>query len=545
MVINNLNNLKMKSTIAYLLLMLIAISFSVCSKHQKKERYWKGLIGAYYGNPDFTKPKEAEVFTDFYHRWNEDTGHGSGWSAVYVGYLIAPTGDEVTINIATNTQASIEIAGNKKITAKGKNGSASLQLHMTKDKKYQVKFWFVYSNVDSAFYKVTWHWKNHKAEVIPLENYVFDSDQSSAWNYLPEPDPAKIDFGKFKHVDSKNIIIFDKPGRFAGWPANNGIWHWGDEIVVSFTAGYYLASEHHHSIDESKPSETVQSRSTDGGETWTFEGSLKIVRKPKQNEIINFENPNLAVRCRGNEFLISYDRAKSWIGPFNFPKFSYDKLTSRTDFVPVYKNTCYFFLSFEDKSVQARLEDKAFTAITRDGGKTFSKLGEMCPEDNYRAVMPSTVMVGVDHFITTLRRRWDEPMGDVKPPLTHNWIDAYESIDGCKSWHLLRKVAETDMGKNNGNPPCLIRLNDGRLVVTYGYRAVPYGIRAKLSNDNGKSWSEEIHLRDDARSFDFGYTRTVQRSDGKIVTIYYYTTENKIEQHISATIWNPDKNNKN
>ena len=195
--INKLNKLKIKSTVAYLLLLVIAFTFNVCSKHQKKERYWQGLIGAYYGNQDFTKPKEAEVFTDFYHKWNEDTGHGSGWSAVYVGYLIAPISDIVTITIETDTEASIEIAGNKKITAEGKNGSASLQLHLVKNKKYKVKFWFVYANVDSAFYKVTWQWKNHEAEVIPLKNYVFNSGQSSAWNYLPEPDLAQIDFSKF------------------------------------------------------------------------------------------------------------------------------------------------------------------------------------------------------------------------------------------------------------------------------------------------------------------------------------------------------------
>jgi len=159
--------------------------------------------------------------------------------------------------------------------------------------------------------------------------------------------------------------------------------------------------------------------------------------------------------------------------------------------------------------------------------------------------MPSTVMITEDHLITTLRRRWDEPSGPVKPHLTHNWIDAYETTDGGNSWRFLSKVADTDMGKNNGNPPRLIKLEDGRLVVTYGYRAVPYGIRARISSDNGKTWDDEIHLRDDARTYDFGYTRSVQREDGKIVTVYYFTTEKKQEQFIAATIWNPDKKTKN
>ena len=37
----------------------------------------------------------------------------------------------------------------------------------------------------------------------------------------------------------KNTVVFKEPERFAGWPANNGIWSWGDEIVVGFTLGYY------------------------------------------------------------------------------------------------------------------------------------------------------------------------------------------------------------------------------------------------------------------------------------------------------------------
>jgi hypothetical protein len=89
----------------------------------------------------------------------------------------------------------------------------------------------------------------------------------------------------------------------------------------------------------------------------------------------------------------------------------------------------------------------------------------------------------------------------------------------------------------------MVRLNDGRICVTYGYRGIPYGIRAKLSTDEGKTWGAEIFLRQDARTSDLGYTRTIQRPDGKIVTAYYYTTEENPEQYIAATIWDVDRVN--
>jgi hypothetical protein len=103
----------------------------------------------------------------------------------------------------------------------------------------------------------------------------------------------------------------------------------------------------------------------------------------------------------------------------------------------------------------------------------------------------------------------------------------------------LSKVADT--GDHNGNPPSLVRLRDGRLCVAYGYRREPFGMRAKLSLNEGRSWGEEIVLRADGRTWDIGYPRMVQRSDGKLVTIYYHTTTANPEQHIAASIWDPNQ----
>ena len=101
----------------------------------------------------------------------------------------------------------------------------------------------------------------------------------------------------------------------------------------------------------------------------------------------------------------------------------------------------------------------------------------------------------------------------------------------------MNKVADT----GRGNPPSMIKLKDERLAMTYGYRAEPYGIRARLSSDRGQTWGDEIILRKDAGNWDLGYPRTVQRPDGKIVTIYYYNDSPDKERYIGATIWDPGK----
>jgi hypothetical protein len=64
-----------------------------------------------------------------------------------------------------------------------------------------------------------------------------------------------------------------------------------------------------------------------------------------------------------------------------------------------------------------------------------------------------------------------------------------------------------------GNPPSLLKLRDGRLALIYGYRRPPFGIRARISKDLGKTWSDEFVLRTDGGATDL----TPERPDRKIV----------------------------
>ena len=50
------------------------------------------------------------------------------------------------------------------------------------------------------------------------------------------------------------MIVHKQAGRFGGWPANNGIWSWGNEIVVGFKLGYFKPNERGHAIDPARPS---------------------------------------------------------------------------------------------------------------------------------------------------------------------------------------------------------------------------------------------------------------------------------------------------
>lgn len=147
--------------------------------------------------------------------------------------------------------------------------------------------------------------------------------------------------------------------------------------------------------------------------------------------------------------------------------------------------------------------------------------------------MPSSVRLSPDCILTVVRCRAGANDGG----RNHCWIDLYRSQDNGASFaHLSTPV--TDLGLS-GNPPALLRLDDGRLCLSYGYRAEPYGMRAVISEDEGVTWSEPIHLRDDGGNHDLGYPRAVQRADGAVVTIYYFNDHADSERYLAATIWRP------
>ena len=73
-------------------------------------------------------------------------------------------------------------------------------------------------------------------------------------------------------ADAKHVKVYAEPGRFGGWPANHGIWSWGDEILVGFSAGFFKDNgPGRHAIDHNRPEEHLLARSRDGGQTWAIE----------------------------------------------------------------------------------------------------------------------------------------------------------------------------------------------------------------------------------------------------------------------------------
>jgi len=93
-----------------------------------------------------------------------------------------------------------------------------------------------------------------------------------------------------------------------------------------------------------------------------------------------------------------------------------------------------------------------------------------------------------------------------------------ESHDGGLTWSKGHPVAL-------GYPTHLLRLADGRMLMTYGWRLDPCGIRARLAQ-SCNSWGPEMKLLETDAGMgegcgDIGYPSTAQLADGTLITLFY------------------------
>jgi hypothetical protein len=357
--------------------------------------------------------------------------------------------------------------------------------------------------------------------------------------------------GRSDALDVENVVVYSQPGRFGGWPANHGMWNWGDELLVGFSAGYFKDNgPTRHAIDHDRPEEHLLARSLDGGRTWKIEDPAEQgVLIPRGKALhgtelpgvvdrpwidcpggIDFTHPDFCMTLRMSDnhggdsrFYYSTDRGHHWQGPFKFPSLGLKGISARTDYIVNSKHDCTVFLT---ASKTGNEEGRPFCARTIDGGKSWTFLGWIGPEPVGYAIMPSTVRVGENGFLSAIRLR----TGD------KSWIDAYFSPDDGRTW-TLRSTPAPDTGE--GNPPAMLRLRDGRICCTYGVRAKPFGMRARTSRDEGQTWGRETILRADGGGRDLGYPRSVERPDGKVVTVYYWNDDPKETRTIVASIWDP------
>jgi hypothetical protein len=252
-----------------------------------------------------------------------------------------------------------------------------------------------------------------------------------------------------------NTEIYREPGRFAGWPANcmptprrhlssaaaltgwlglfwvkshprcggvlptycgcpdtdcraDGMWGFGEEVVCCYTVGSYEAPSEHasmHAVDKTKPFETRQSRSLDGGATWAesvlmpAESGGRGVSADEHMQTgsglrcdeaiadgtlvlqecsgdVPFSHPQfcmmlaktgLSEGCK-SFFYWSIDKCHSWQGPFAIPMLDRTGIAARTDYIVLGPQSCLLMLTANKANGS---EGHVMAVKTVDGGKSW------------------------------------------------------------------------------------------------------------------------------------------------------------------------------
>ena len=150
------------------------------------------------------------------------------------------------------------------------------------------------------------------------------------------------------------------------------------------------------------------------------------------------------------------------------------------------------------------LNRTVYAVRSQDGGLTWSEPVALGTVDEGHISEPAAVQLPNGKIVTMIRSS------------TYH-LHQSESSDGGLTWTPIHRTPIF------GYPAHLLLLSDGRLLTTYGHRRLPFGIRACLSQDGGKSWDydKEFLIRDGLPNRNLGYPVTIEYKSGQLFTIYY------------------------
>lgn len=150
--------------------------------------------------------------------------------------------------------------------------------------------------------------------------------------------------------------------------------------------------------------------------------------------------------------------------------------------------------------------ESSFCVRSRDGGRTWGSPLEVARKPGLIFSEPSSTQTVKGTVLMVSR---EENVG-------HIYIST--SIDNGVTWGLPRELPVY------GFPSHCLALKDGRVVIVYGRRRAPFGIRAIVSDDDGKTWGKEILIRDDLPNNNLGYPSVIEYQPNKLFTAYYGET---------------------
>jgi hypothetical protein len=178
-------------------------------------------------------------------------------------------------------------------------------------------------------------------------------------------------------------------------------------------------------------------------------------------------------------------------------------LRNRTLALPVYTN---------DRR-DGRPDTRSMLALSRDGGRSWTLAGTIAEPASPVAFDETTVCECPSGRLVAFLRISHPERNELK-------LFTAESADGGRTWStpVRREVW--------GQPFDVLRMPSGRVLLSYGYRRAPFGLRARLLDPECREIeaAPELVLRDDGQHGDLGYPSAALLGDGSALVSYYMNT---------------------
>jgi hypothetical protein len=346
-------------------------------------------------------------------------------------------------------------------------------------------------------------------------------------------------------------IVYRREDEFASHPYVAGFWETAaGHLIANFSTrkvnyGGDPDNLSHNNLGRNTGTRGVTVLSEDRGRTWkeidypanSISGGPSEDGSDSMAEIapLDFLNKNVLIANSSSGFSptsrafvrVSKDAGRTWSRSFSLPLDGLQALGAINSSLVRPDGRCLLFM-FEVS--QDGWNRRPLVYRSTDDGTSFHFLSFITPKEDpfaagtgeswkklpyafggHRWFYPRGYMLPNGRILCVLRCQRD-PTGDL-------WTELYKSDDGGQTWQFLSRVNDF------GAPGSLVQMGDGRLVIVYGYRLPPFGIRAVVSEDEGVTWGPEIIVRDDGGSWDLGYPNAWLVEPGKVGAIYYFNSK--------------------
>lgn len=355
--------------------------------------------------------------------------------------------------------------------------------------------------------------------------------------------------GKKTIVKKKDIVIYKNDNFYATFPSV--IKNKEGKIVVAFRRApdrKIFGENGNFHVDPN--SYLVQVSSLDNGQTWTEEPELIYAHSfggsqdpcllqlsnghilctsygwayVRDDGVSKLEKPYSENKsgfiALGGYYLKSKDNGQSWNGPFYPPNIPTEvrknalgaplPSLNRGALWESEKGKIFWAVASSHDSIEIKRKS-VHLLISKDQGVSWEYSCPIAKDDE------------VDFNETSI---YETPKGDLVAFLrTANFEDEAciaRSEDGGKTFKPWKGMGF------KGHPLQAIRLEDQRVLLVYGYRHKPYGIRARILNPECTDFAtaEEFVIREDGGSTDIGYPWAVSLDENRVLVTYYFNIDN-------------------